>query len=486
FSRLGLMFQSGYEHSVRELHEFPTQNWVAWETSLEGEVVAPFASTNDPVYQRMLAIIEEARTQQLLKPRVDMPFANEIGAGIVAGRSRQIIPQPLPDPLPKIDISVDDDGIVRLRWERSRRTIGLIAEVSRISPSNNSWRLIGRTELAEFIDTSAPSETVCYEVVFVSDPAETCGTTKSGAVLMFEGLQQVNIPQVGRMEFRCPLSTAEPTRSISLFRVVRVPPPTPPPAPKNLRAESRPGAVRLLWNEDRPGQYRYNVYAGERKLNDEPVLARSFGIGTNVLEDVEYTVETVSRVVGGRSTVSAQPLPMRTDPVFVLSPDAGRLVAPATFDANSDSSELNLSTGGHFVVEPNEEFNVGEAFSIEFSVKLDSNGGMPIIVGHGYWNQAGWFVQSIGGRWRFHVGGVDCDGGSPKVGEWMHILGTYDGSTLRLYENGTLVAERHAIVNKNPWTRNLVIGQYSGQLGPDFQVRGRIKDVRIWHRVLVE
>jgi hypothetical protein len=243
--------------------------------------------------------------------------------------------------------------------------------------------------------------------------------------------------------------------------------------------------VRLHWHEDRPGQYRYNVFSGDRKLNAEPIQGNSFNVATFVLEDVEYSIETVSRGgVSSRATVTGQPLPVRTDPVFVLAPDSGRLFAPATFGDNVDSWELDLSNGGHFVVEPNEEFNVQETFSVEFSVKFDEIDGIPVVVSNGYWNQAGWFFQYFNGRWRFHVGGVDCDGGSPKIGEWMHIVGTYDGSTLRLHENGILVAERLAVVNKTPWTRNLVIGQYSGQIAPQFQVRGRIKDVRIWHRVL--
>jgi len=478
FSRLGLMFQSGYEHAVKNLDQFPTQQWVSWEKSFEGEPVVSFVSTDDPVYQKMLAIIEEARTRQLLNPRVDMPYANEIGDGIIAGRSRQIIPQPLPDPLPHIDITVDDDGIVRLRWERSQRTIGLIAEIQR------DGVLIGRTERFEFTDKDAPSGTVCYAVVFVTDPAETCGTCKSGAVLNYN--QSVLSPLIAdvaqrqRIEDRCPLSMVEPMKSEPVQVSVTVPPPSPPSAPQNLRAVSLPGVVRLHWHEDRPGQYHYNIYAGTRKLNAEPIIANSFGITTDILEDTQYTVETVSKIPGGRSTVTGKPLPVRKEPVFVLSADKGKLVSPAVFDGN----ELDLSKGGYFVVEPNDEFNIKETFSFECSVKLDEPGGIPVVVSNGLWNSAGWFLQYFSGHWRFHVGGVDCDGGSPKIGEWMHVVGTYDGEKLRLYENGTLVAERDAIVNKTPWTRNLIIGQYSGQIAPDFQVKGRIKNVRIWQRVL--
>jgi hypothetical protein len=60
------------------------------------------------------------------------------------------------------------------------------------------------------------------------------------------------------------------------------------------------------------------------------------------------------------------------------------------------------------------------------------------------------------------------------------VGGSKTGRLLRVSENGELVAERDASVNKTPWTQNLVIGQYSGQIAPDFQVKGRIKDVRIW------
>ena len=59
-----------------------------------------------------------------------------------------------------------------------------------------------------------------------------------------------------------------------------------------------------------------------------------------------------------------------------------------------------------------------------------------------------------------------------------------NGGMLGFCKNGNLVAERAAAVSRNPWTRNLVIGQYSGQIAPEFQVKGRIKDVRIWHRIV--
>ena len=31
---------------------------------------------------------------------------------------------------------------------------------------------------------------------------------------------------------------------------------------------------------------------------------------------------------------------------------------------------------------------------------------MPIVVSCGHWNKSGWFLQWLGNRWRWHVGGV--------------------------------------------------------------------------------
>jgi len=109
---------------------------------------------------------------------------------------------------------------------------------------------------------------------------------------------------------------------------------------------------------------------------------------------------------------------------------------------------------------------------------------MPVIVSCGVWNQAGWFLQRLGGVWRWHVGGVDCDGGRPAEGRWVHLAAVYDGQTLRLYEDGVQVAERAASVDASVWPGELHVGQYSGGPAPAYQVTGRITGLKIYHRPL--
>lgn len=64
------------------------------------------------------------------------------------------------------------------------------------------------------------------------------------------------------------------------------------------------------------------------------------------------------------------------------------------------------------------------------------------------------------------------------------MAASYDGQTTTLYEDGKLVGEQSGQFNTAPWPGDLYVGQYSGQPGSDFQVTGRIKNVKIYHRPL--
>ena len=46
------------------------------------------------------------------------------------------------------------------------------------------------------------------------------------------------------------------------------------------------------------------------------------------------------------------------------------------------------------------------------------------------------------------------------------------------------MAQRPGVAACGLWSRELFIGQYSGQPGPEFQVFGRIARVKLYHRPL--
>src|SRR5690606_18872103 len=87
--------------------------------------------------------------------------------------------------------------------------------------------------------------------------------------------------------------------------------------------------------------------------------------------------------------------------------------------AKADAGILDLSRGGHAAFPNHSHFALTQPLSVECWVRFDAAGKMPVLVSCGVWNQSGWFLQRLGGVWRWHVGGVDCDGGQPAVGRWI-------------------------------------------------------------------
>ena len=136
--------------------------------------------------------------------------------------------------------------------------------------------------------------------------------------------------------------------------------------------------------------------------------------------------------------------------------------------AQFSHGELDLRKGGYVTFPHDSRFDLAQPLSIECWARLDQPGQMPVLLSCGQWNQAGWFLQRLGNKWRWHVGGIDCDG----------------GHTARLYEDGKLVGQRVGRSNQTQWSGELHLGQYSAQPGPSYQMTGRLKGVRIYHRPL--
>jgi hypothetical protein len=499
FSRKGLIYGFGYAHAVKELDSFPTQAWPrAWPP--EGKPVTLFASVADPHYQKMLSLIREARTAQLAAPRVDMPGADWVGTGVHEGRSRQILPHPLPEPLPRVRAQVETNGFVCLSWESSARMIGLIAEVHRGLDAGfvpcEATRIV-RTERFGYCDTNPPPGRAHYAVVFVSDPAETCGTCKSGAVLDYQHGESTSGVRALRGGERCPLSSFVPLRSAPARVVVEVPLALPSLEAGKPQAKPGEGKVVLRWSPvGVPGVTTYDVFgrfAGQAsapvRLNGGPLLAAAF---TDAMfhkgEETSYAV--VARaprhaepgIPRDDAWVSAKALPVRREPVFVLN--AASDVVKLCNGTRWEGDVLRVSGNGCAKVTPVPERIVDGPFSFVLEAFFDEPGQMPVLLGFGTYNGAGWFLQKIGGRWRFHLSSISCDGGKVPTGEWVKVVGVYDGQTARLYQNGKQVAEVPVPTVPDACRQELYIGQYSAQSEPAYQFKGSIRNFLLYRRML--
>jgi len=485
--RIRLLWR-GYAHAVQPLDAFAPKPFTP--SDAKGEPVVSFTSTADPHYQAMLSILREGRQKALAAPRVDMP-----GAEVIAGACRQFLPPPLPDPPPALQAAPDKEAIVRLAWECSARTIGLEAELHRsdqpgFAPTQDT--LLARTTRFEHSDTSAPPGQQHYALVLVSGEA----------------------------------------RAKPVYADVTVPPPPAPPAPAGLKAVPASHSVRLRWNAPPGRLLGYHVYRAKAEKGDKSNLPRSgpttlravpgashkldlspfsgrfekitpepvpetFYTDGTVEVEVPYTYAV--RAVSRRGVESQPTAPATASAVVVKEP-----VFAATFDGQARATRsgaqaepgrlhggarapggiLDLAQGGYATFPHGPEFDLTQPISVECWIRFEQPGRIPVVLSCGLWNQAGWFLQSIGGRWRWHVGGIDCDGGKVVMGQWVHVVGTFDGRTARLFQDGRQVAEKAGQANTAPRNDALHVGQYSAQPAADFQVHGRLTGVKIYHRPL--
>lgn len=452
------LLRNGYAHAVQPPELFPRQPVEPPDRS--GTPVASFASTGDPVYQAMLAIIRDARDKALASPRVDMP-----GAEIIPGSFRQFNPPPLPAAAVALSAAADEAGVVQLAWEQSAATIGLEAELHRGGQEQftpDATTLLVRTPLFRYADRQAPAGRQIYALVLV------------------RGEQ----------------------RSSPAYAAVSVPEPPPPPAPAELQAAASSCAIRLAWRPPAVAVQGYQVYRSPADANDFQLVtaapireARFSDAGVDSDRLYRYVVRAVSpRGIVGPPTppVEASATIVR-DPVFVAAfagrPTAalwgGQTLAGKLHGKAAGTSEtLDLRSGGYASFPHHEFFDLAQPLSLMCWVRVDQPGQMPVFVSCGVWNQAGWFLQRLGGQYRWHVGGVDCDGGQPATGRWLHLAAVYDGQRLKLYQDGQLVAERPAAVNPARWQGELHVGQYSGRPGAEYQVTGRIARLQLYHRPL--
>ena len=459
--RLRLLW-NGYAHAVQPTEAFPRQE--RRRPDRTGDPVVSFASPADPHYQALLAIIDSARQQALAAPRIDMP-----GAEPVAGTCRLLVESPLPETAPPLAARVEFDGAIRISWTQSAGTIGLEAEVHRALQPDfvpDATTLVARTWLDEVLDTQAPAGSVHY------------------ALVLTDGEQ----------------------RTRPSYTDVRAPEAPAPSAPEELAVGSASWAVQLEWQPPSVAFHRYHVYRrgpGESSftlLNETP-LAGSRYADSAVTPDqaYEYLVRTISRC--GVLSEPAGPVQGTCqaieDPVFALaaeeSPSGGPcgvlhdgrpLTGKVHGKARVDQGVVQLSDGGHVTFPHRTVFDLGQPLSVSCRVRIDRRTKMPVVVSCGHWRQGGWFLQWLGDRWRWHVGGVDCDGGTPVEGRWMQLTGVFDGRAARLYQDGQLVAEATGDFRTQPWSGDLHIGQYSAGPSTDYQVLGSVDKLQVFHRPL--
>ncbi|MFI5380890.1 MAG: LamG domain-containing protein, partial [Tepidisphaerales bacterium] len=188
------------------------------------------------------------------------------------------------------------------------------------------------------------------------------------------------------------------------------------------------------------------------------------------------TVPPTPSSAGSVASNTGKEPPVRTPAALV----PGKLHGSARITGGA----LDLTRGGHVTFPHREDFDLAQPLTVECWVRLERPGQCSVIASCGLWQHTGWFLQQLGGTWRWHVGGIDCDGGKVTPGQWTHLAATFDGRVCRVFQDGVQVAEKAGTPNTTPWPGDLHIGQYSPGPAPQFQVTGQIAGLKIYHRAL--
>ena len=192
------------------------------------------------------------------------------------------------------------------------------------------------------------------------------------------------------------------------------------------------------------------------------------------------------------------------------APDPNDLILWITFEGNADDSSLLGNNGtvtgsldynsvdkkegsysayfdgvSDYVTFPNEsDYDLVDAMTLVAWVKRDGSWPSP---GTCYITKGGSGWQ-LNRRWNldvsnFSVPGQACQGTTDMTDDaWHHVIGTYDGSTLKLYIDGTLE-------NSESWASDIGTNDYNATIGGNEQwpaqvFKGLIDDVRIYDAAL--
>jgi hypothetical protein len=152
-----------------------------------------------------------------------------------------------------------------------------------------------------------------------------------------------------------------------------------------------------------------------------------------------------------------------------------------------------------------QSFNVGDQLTVSFWMKPDANNAMNMccqgLVTTDYYGleisggtdpQVGVnFFTYTNGPSFYHTSDAIGGGWPVSSGQWHHVIGTYDGSTMKLYIGGSLVAERSQSGDLKPMvsTSFLSIGSedgrtYNPSLAGTRYFNGLIDEVAIYNQAL--
>jgi hypothetical protein len=237
----------------------------------------------------------------------------------------------------------------------------------------------------------------------------------------------------------------------------------------------------------------------------------SVTLDTTTVANGTHTVTATARDAAGNTATT----PIRTFTVANAPPAANGPVASYSFDAGSGTTLADRSGRGHDGVISGATWSasghtggalsfdgVNDWVTVADHADLDLTNGLTLEAWVNPSTASGWrtiLMKELTTRMSygmygsgtpnrpsgyFDIGGAEVNvtgTAAPTANTWVHVAVTYDGSTLRLYVNGTQVATRAQAGSITASSGPLRIG--GNAIWGEYYA-GRIDDVRIYNRAL--
>ncbi len=99
-----------------------------------------------------------------------------------------------------------------------------------------------------------------------------------------------------------------------------------------------------------------------------------------------------------------------------------------------------------------------------------------------------WLIENPDNKFRFRItaGGADvavADTTTHNLNQWYHVVGTYDGSAMRIYVNGVL---KNTLAQSGTLGSNSVTAKIGTYEGTNYNLNGRVGACQIYKRTLTE
>ena len=248
--------------------------------------------------------------------------------------------------------------------------------------------------------------------------------------------------------------------------------------------DAAPKTIKVHFTLEPSVEYRFEVYAGSSYslTSDALVLIATTSAAddpdNDLLFDAEFTADG-----NAVNAVTGETLKVFGEPTVAYNEMMKRNVA--SFDGVNDGYAYSGIENWYTLL--------GESFTFETYAYIGSKPSSQIDIFSNQQSGGFGFAYTAAGKLVCYCKVGTNPYATPSVAvsgkEWVHLVGTYDGSAVKLYLNGTLVAEQAVtglLAEPDLGAHTLCLGGDSAIYGMSHYYQGTIASARLYARALTE